>query len=39
MMLMNHLMRNASPEKKRVMFALFGTVLAVGIAMLAAYVI
>lgn len=39
MMLMHRLMKDASPEKKRVMFALYGGLLTIGLALLLAYVI
>lgn len=38
MMLMHRMMKNASPEKKRILFALYGTLLAIGIAIFAAKV-
>ncbi len=39
MMLMHHLMKNASPEKKRLLFAIYGGLLTLGLALFFAYVI
>ena len=37
-MLMHHMMKNASPEKKRLLFAVYGSLLTIGIALFAATV-
>ena len=37
--MMHHMLRNASPEKRRILFAIYGGLLTIGIALVAAQIV